>query len=164
MKFSTIIQKLSSRKLWLAIAGVATGIALALGVQTSEITTVAGAVTAIVSVVTYIVTEGMKNECLTCCRVQFSANKNKALQRSAFQKRSNVFLNVNRCIPSILYVVNIPALDNFVKKAKRIGNYFVSFIIMYVQKALNSCNASNSELFSLARPEGLEPPTFRTGI
>lgn len=50
--------KLLSRKLWMAIAGVATGVALALGVEASEISTVAGAVTALVSVVTYIITEG----------------------------------------------------------------------------------------------------------
>ena len=55
---SEIIRKLSSRKLWMAIAGVATGIAMALGVDSTEITTVAGAVTALVSVVTYIITEG----------------------------------------------------------------------------------------------------------
>jgi len=55
---SNIIRKLTSRKLWLAIAGVATGIAMALGASTSEISTVAGAVTAIISVVTYIITEG----------------------------------------------------------------------------------------------------------
>jgi phage shock protein PspC (stress-responsive transcriptional regulator) len=54
----TILRKLSSRKLWLAIAGVAAGIAMALGVDASDITTVAGAITAIVSVATYIVTEG----------------------------------------------------------------------------------------------------------
>lgn len=53
-----ILRKLTSRKLWLAIAGIATGIALALGVDGSEISTVAGAVTALVSVVTYIITEG----------------------------------------------------------------------------------------------------------
>lgn len=55
---SEFIRKLSSRKLWMAIAGVATGIAMALGVDASEIATVAGAVTAIVSVVTYIAVEG----------------------------------------------------------------------------------------------------------
>lgn len=54
----TVIRKLSSRKLWMAIAGVATGIAMALGIDGGDITTVAGAVTAIVSVVTYIITEG----------------------------------------------------------------------------------------------------------
>lgn len=53
-----ILQKLTSRKLWLALAGVATGIAMVLGIDGSEISTVAGAVTALVSVVTYIVTEG----------------------------------------------------------------------------------------------------------
>jgi phage shock protein PspC (stress-responsive transcriptional regulator) len=53
-----IIRKLSSRKLWLALAGVAAGIAMALGADATEIQSIAGAVTAIVGVVTYIVTEG----------------------------------------------------------------------------------------------------------
>lgn len=53
-----IVRKLSSRKLWLALAGVVTGIAMALGVDTSEVSTIAGALTAVISVVTYIVTEG----------------------------------------------------------------------------------------------------------
>ena len=56
--FKSLIRKLSSRKLWMAIAGVATGISMALGVDGSEISTVAGAVTALISVVTYIITEG----------------------------------------------------------------------------------------------------------
>ena len=55
---SEIVRKLTSRKLWLAVAGVATGIAMVLGVDSSEITTVAGGVTALASVITYIVTEG----------------------------------------------------------------------------------------------------------
>ena len=53
-----ILRKLSSRKLWMAIAGVATGIAMALGADSTEIGTVAGAVTALFSVVTYIRVEG----------------------------------------------------------------------------------------------------------
>jgi hypothetical protein len=53
-----IIQKLTSRKLWMALAGVATGIAMALGVDGGDITTVAGAITAVASVITYIITEG----------------------------------------------------------------------------------------------------------
>ena len=53
-----ILRKLSSRKLWMAIAGVTTGIAMALGVDAAEIGTVAGAVTALVSIVTYIYVEG----------------------------------------------------------------------------------------------------------
>ena len=56
--FKTLIRKLSSRKLWMAIAGVVTGIAMVLGVEGSEISDVAGAVTALVSIVTYIITEG----------------------------------------------------------------------------------------------------------
>ena len=55
---SNFIRKLTSRKLWMAIAGVATGIALALGADASEIQTITGAVTALVSAVAYIITEG----------------------------------------------------------------------------------------------------------
>ena len=53
-----MIEKLTSRKLWMAIAGVSTGIAMVLGVEGSDIATVAGAITTIMSVVTYIITEG----------------------------------------------------------------------------------------------------------
>lgn len=56
--WNEILRKLTSRKLWLAIAGVATGIAVALGADSSEITTVAGALTSLISAVVYIVTEG----------------------------------------------------------------------------------------------------------
>ena len=52
------LRKLTSRKLWMALAGIATGVAMALGAESTEITAVAGAVTAVASVVTYIVTEG----------------------------------------------------------------------------------------------------------
>lgn len=55
---SKFLRKLSSRKLWLAIAGVTTGIAIALGVDGGDISTVAGAVTALLSAMTYIITEG----------------------------------------------------------------------------------------------------------
>ena len=51
-------QKLSSRKLWLAIAGVITGIAVSLGVEGSSITTVVGSITSAVSAVSYILVEG----------------------------------------------------------------------------------------------------------
>jgi threonine/homoserine efflux transporter RhtA len=53
-----ILSKLKSRKLWLAIAGIATGVAIALGADASDIETVAGAIGAVVCAVTYIVTEG----------------------------------------------------------------------------------------------------------
>lgn len=53
-----ILRKLTSRKLWLALYGVFTGAAMALGTESTDITAVAGAATALVSVVTYIITEG----------------------------------------------------------------------------------------------------------
>ena len=55
---TNIIRKITSRKFILALAGIFTGIAMALGVDSSEITTVAGAVTALASAVTYIIVEG----------------------------------------------------------------------------------------------------------
>lgn len=55
---SEFLRKLTSRKLWMAIAGIVTGVAMALGAETTDISTVAGAVTAVISVVTYIVVEG----------------------------------------------------------------------------------------------------------
>jgi phage shock protein PspC (stress-responsive transcriptional regulator) len=42
----------------MAIAGVAVGIATILGVDGSDVNVVAGAVTSIASIITYIVTEG----------------------------------------------------------------------------------------------------------
>ena len=53
-----MINKLMSRKLWMAIAGVATGVAMVFGVDASEIASVAGGVVALISCVTYIITEG----------------------------------------------------------------------------------------------------------
>lgn len=53
-----IKRKLSSRKLWAAIAGFIAGLAIVFGLDESIINTVAGAVVSIGSVVTYIVTEG----------------------------------------------------------------------------------------------------------
>lgn len=55
---ANIMLKLTSRKLWMAIAGIATGIAMVLGVDGSEITSVAGGVVALISCITYIITEG----------------------------------------------------------------------------------------------------------
>ena len=49
-------RKLASRKLWLALVGVFTGVALAFGVESSEINTVTGAVTALLSAAAYIMT------------------------------------------------------------------------------------------------------------
>lgn len=55
---SKLIQKLTSRKLWMALAGVVTGIAIALGADSTEIETIVGAVTTLISAVIYIITEG----------------------------------------------------------------------------------------------------------
>ena len=55
---NNIVRKLSSRKLWAAVAGVVTGLAMVFGLDETVISTVAGAVVSVMSVVTYIITEG----------------------------------------------------------------------------------------------------------
>lgn len=55
---STIMKKLSSRKLWVAIAGIATGVLTILGGDSSDVQTVAGAIVAMASAMQYIHTEG----------------------------------------------------------------------------------------------------------
>lgn len=53
-----MLKKLTSRKLLAAIAGIITGIAIIFGVDSGTISTIAGAVTTISSVVAYIYAEG----------------------------------------------------------------------------------------------------------
>ena len=53
------LKKLTSRKFLAALAGVATGLAMVFGVDETTISTVAGAVTTVASVVGYIMSEGM---------------------------------------------------------------------------------------------------------
>lgn len=55
---STLKSKLSSRKFWAAMAGVVSGLAMIFGLDENIISTVAGAVMALGSVVVYINTEG----------------------------------------------------------------------------------------------------------
>lgn len=57
LTMTDIIRKLTSRKLWIALAGITTGLAMVFGVEGGEITDVAGAVTAIASAITYIIAE-----------------------------------------------------------------------------------------------------------
>ena len=54
----TLKRKLSSRKLWAAIAGVIAGLAMVFGLDETVISTVAGAVVSVMSLMTYIITEG----------------------------------------------------------------------------------------------------------
>ena len=56
---TTLKQKLSSRKLWMAIAGVIGGLAIAFfKVDPNSIETISGAIMAIVSAASYIIAEG----------------------------------------------------------------------------------------------------------
>lgn len=51
-------RKLSSRKLWAAVTGIVTGLAMVFGLDENTFSTVAGAVVSVASVVAYIMAEG----------------------------------------------------------------------------------------------------------
>ena len=51
-------RKLSSRKLWACIVGVGMGVAIAFGLDEGTISTISGAVTSLISIITYVLTEG----------------------------------------------------------------------------------------------------------
>ncbi len=51
-------RKLSSRKLWAAAAGIVSGLAMVFKLDESTISSIAGAVVSVASVVSYIITEG----------------------------------------------------------------------------------------------------------
>lgn len=53
------LKKLTSRKLWFALAGVVTGIAVIVGVDASELETALGLITTLGSALAYIITEGV---------------------------------------------------------------------------------------------------------
>lgn len=55
---NNLAKKLSSRKLWAAVAGLVAGLAMVFGLDADIISTVSGAVVAVASVITYIITEG----------------------------------------------------------------------------------------------------------
>lgn len=54
----TLKRKLSSRKLWAAVAGVVAGLAMVFGLDENTVNTVSGAIVSVASVIIYIVTEG----------------------------------------------------------------------------------------------------------
>ena len=53
-----IMGKLSSRKMWTCLLGIASGVAIAFGVDQETVGVVAGAVVALGSTASYIITEG----------------------------------------------------------------------------------------------------------
>lgn len=50
-------RKLSSRKLWAAVAGVVSGLVMIFGLDEQIISTVAGSVVSVASIITYILSE-----------------------------------------------------------------------------------------------------------
>ncbi len=50
----TLLQKLSSRKMWAAVCGLVVGLAAAFGIAENDFAQIAGVVTSAVSVVSYI--------------------------------------------------------------------------------------------------------------
>ena len=59
MNKETIIRKLTSRKLWLAVAGLVSGLVLAFGGDESVAETVSGVLLQAASVIGYLLAEGL---------------------------------------------------------------------------------------------------------
>lgn len=59
MTKETIIRKLTSRKLWVAVAGLVSGLIMAFGGDEGTATTVAGVVLQAAAVVGYLLAEGL---------------------------------------------------------------------------------------------------------
>ena len=57
MNWNDFLQKITSRRFWVAVAGVVTGVAVALGGNENDIQTLAGSITALLSALGYMVTE-----------------------------------------------------------------------------------------------------------
>lgn len=53
-----IKDKLTSRKFWAMVAGIVSGLAMVFGLDDAIISTVSGAVVSVVSIATFIITEG----------------------------------------------------------------------------------------------------------
>lgn len=73
-------QKLTSRKLWLAVTALVTGLILAFGGKQSEAQTVSGCIMSLGSVIAYIFGEGLVDS----ARLMDSANDNKEENDNAF--------------------------------------------------------------------------------
>lgn len=80
MQTRTLSQKLKSTKLWAMIAGVVVGVAIYLGADADTIQTVSGAVTALASVITYIVTEGKVDFAAVSQTIEIIGNAVEALE------------------------------------------------------------------------------------
>ena len=59
MSKQDIIRKLTSRKLWVAIAGLISGLILAFGGEEGTATTVSGVILQVASVIGYLLAEGL---------------------------------------------------------------------------------------------------------
>lgn len=54
----TLLRKLSSRKLWIAVVGIVVGLATTFGIQESDYNEIVGGMTTLASIVSYILAEG----------------------------------------------------------------------------------------------------------
>lgn len=59
MNSEDLIRKLTSRKFWVAVAGLVSGILLAFKINAATVETISGVIMAAASVIAYIVGEGM---------------------------------------------------------------------------------------------------------
>ena len=75
-------KKLSSRKLWAAVVGIVAGLAMVFGLDENVISTVAGAATALASVIAYIITEGKVDAAAVSKAITAAQDAKEAIEES----------------------------------------------------------------------------------
>ena len=68
-------EKLTSRKLWAAVAGVVVGLVVAFGGDPESIETIAGSVLSVVTAIAYILAEASVDKAATLPNVTFEAEE-----------------------------------------------------------------------------------------
>ena len=86
MDEKTIRKKLSSRKLWAAIVGIISGLAMAFGLDENTISTVAGAVTAAASVIVYINSEAKIDAAAVASAIEAAQKAADAINKEAINQ------------------------------------------------------------------------------
>lgn len=78
-----ILRKITSRKFLAAVAGFVTGLAMVFGLDEGVVTSVAGAVVSVSSIMTYIITEGKVDAASVAAAVESMQTAAEALEESA---------------------------------------------------------------------------------
>lgn len=84
-----MMQKLTSRKFLTAVAGFVTGLAMVFGLDADMVTSIAGAVVSVASVITYIITEGKVDAATVAQAVECVGAAVEELEQAEIEENDN---------------------------------------------------------------------------